>query len=194
MDTHGERIYGELKLRMCYDNPDALRMFRYCGSKKLPVTVHIDYEHDTGAVYPRPNWWYGGGMEAFARAVRACPETVFISHAPGFWAHISGDGLHDKESYPTGKVQPGGSIVALLRECPNLYADISAGSGLGSLNRDPEFAKDFLTEFQDRILYARDYFDNAHQEFLDDLGLSEEVLAKLYTGNALKLVPDLSSD
>lgn len=85
-----------------YDNPDALRMFRFCGEKGIPVLVHIDYEFDTGVKYPRPNWWYGGGIEALERAVKACPETDFIGHAPGFWSHISGDDLHDKEPYPEG--------------------------------------------------------------------------------------------
>ncbi|HEY3298796.1 MAG TPA: amidohydrolase family protein [Armatimonadota bacterium] len=186
---YGVRVCGELKLRMMYDNPDALRMFRYCGENGLPVTVHIDYEFDTGAKYPRPNYWYGGGIDAFERAVRACPETTFLGHAPGFWAHISGDDQFDKESYPKGKVLPGGKVASMLRSYPNLYCDISAGSGCNALSRDPEYAKDFLMEFQDRVLYARDYFDNIHQEFLSSLGLPDDVLAKIYSGNALNLVP-----
>lgn len=189
MAIYGVRVCGEFKLRMMYDNPDALRLYRFCGEKRLPVTVHIDYEFDTGAKYPRSNYWYGGGIESFERAVRACPETIFLGHAPGFWAHISGDGKHDRERYPQGKVVPGGKLVAMLRQCHNLYCDWSAGSGCNALKRDPEFAKDFLLEFQDRILYARDYFDNQHQEFLDSLGLPVAVLAKIYALNALKLVP-----
>jgi len=189
MAVYGVRVYGELKLRMCYDNPDALRVFRFCGEKKLPVTVHIDYEWDTGARYPRPNWWYGGGIEAFARAVRACPETIFLGHAPGFWAHISGDDSYLSQPYPQGPVAPGGLVSQLLRECPNLHCDLSAGSGIRALSRDPAFGKDFVLEFQDRLLYGRDYFDNAHQEFLNSLDLPEDVLDKVYSGNALKLVP-----
>ncbi len=189
IEVHGVRVYGELKLRMMYDNPDALRMFRFCGEQGLPVTVHIDYEFDTGSRYPRPNWWYGGGIEAFERAIRACPETIFIGHAPGFWAHISNDGQFDKVSYPKGKVVPGGKLIDMFRRYPNLYADLSAGSGLNALQRDPEFARDFVIEFQDRLLYGRDYFDNRLQEFLNSLDLPGEVLAKIYSGNALKLVP-----
>jgi len=189
ISIHGVRVYGELKLRMMYDNPDALRMYRFCGEKGLPVTVHIDYEFSTGRKYPRPNWWYGGGIEAFERAVRACPETIFLGHAPGFWAHISGDDQFDKVAYPQGKVMPGGKVIEMLRQYPNLYCDLSAGSGCNALSRDPEFAKDFLLEFQDRICYGRDYFDNQHQEFLNSLGLPEEVMAKIYHQNALKLVP-----
>ena len=190
VEIYGVQVCGELKLRMMYDNPDALRMFRFCGERGLPVTVHIDYEFDSGRKYPRPNWWYGGGIEAFERAVQACPETIFIGHAPGFWAHISNDDLYDKDPYPKEKVVPGGKVVQMLRQYPNLFADLSAGSGLNALQRDPEFGREFLLEFQDRLLYARDYFDNKHQEFLHTLSLPDEVLGKLYADNALKLVPE----
>lgn len=190
IEIYGVRVYGELKLRMMYDNPDALRMFRFCGEKGLPVIVHIDYEFETGRKYPRPNWWYGGGIDAFERAIRACPATIFLGHGPGFWAHISNDDQFDKVAYPTGKVVPGGKLIQMLRRYPNLYADLSGGSGLNALKRDPEFAGEFLIEFQDRLLYGRDYFDNSHQEFLNSLGLSQEVLSKIYAGNALKLVPE----
>lgn len=193
IEIYGVRLYGELKLRMMYDNPDALRMFRFCGEKGLPVTVHIDYEFDTGSKYPRPNWWYGGGIEAFERAVRACPGTTFIGHGPGFWAHISNDDLYDQVPYPTGKVVPGGKLPQMFRQYPNLYADLSAGSGLNALTRDSPFAREFLLEFQDRLLYGRDCFDNRMQEFLNSLGLPQETLTKIYAGNALRLVPEQKS-
>lgn len=189
VEIYGVRVCGELKLRMMYDNPDALRIFRYCGEKGLPVLVHIDYELGGDEGYPRPNYWYGGGIEALERAMTACPGTIFIGHAPGFWAHISGDGKHNLCSYPEGKVEPGGRLIEMLEKYPRLYCDLSAGSGLNALERDPEFAFRFLTEYQDRILYGRDYFDNAHQEFLNGLGLPGEVLDRIYSGNALKLVP-----
>ncbi|NPV80379.1 MAG: amidohydrolase family protein [Firmicutes bacterium] len=189
VEIYGVRLYGELKLRMTYDNPDALRMFRFCGQRGIPVIVHIDYEFDSGRKYPRPNWWYGGGIEAFERAIQACPDTIFLGHGPGFWAHISGDDQYNKSAYPSGKVVPGGKVISMLRKYPNLYCDLSAGSGCNALKRDLEFAKDFLLEFQDRLLYARDYFDNAHQEVLNSLGLPDDVLSKIYSGNALRLVP-----
>ncbi|GIP39343.1 hypothetical protein J31TS4_26230 [Paenibacillus sp. J31TS4] len=187
---YGVQVYGELKLRMMYDNPDAIRLYRFCGEKGLPVLVHLDYPIDTGQAYPRPNWWYGGGIAPFERAVAACPETIFIGHAPGFWAHLSGDDQYDKVAYPSGPIVPGGKVPEMLRKYPNLYADISAGSGCTALKRDPAFTVDFLTEFQDRILYGRDYFDNIHQELLNSLGLPQDVLDKIYYRNALKLIPE----
>jgi len=190
MAVHGVQVYGELKLRMMFDDLDALRLFRFCGEKKLPITVHIDYEFESGQKYPRPNWWYGGGIEPFERAVQACPGATFIGHAPGFWAHISGDDQYNKVPYPTGDVEPGGKVPAMLRAYPNLMADLSAGSALTALRRDPEFAKDFLIEFEDRLLYGRDNFDNRLQEFLNSLDLPTATLAKIYAQNALRLVPD----
>ncbi len=185
---YGVKVCGEVKLRMMYDNPDALRMWRVCGELKLPVTVHIDYEFDAETRYPRPNYWYGGGIAAFERAVAACPETSFLGHAPGFWAHISGDDQYDKVPYPDGPVTPGGKLPELLRAYPNLYCDISAGSGRKALSRDREFGRDFILEFQDRILFGRDYFDNGHKEFLLSLELPMDVLAKIFHGNAERLL------
>jgi predicted TIM-barrel fold metal-dependent hydrolase len=189
VEIYGVKVCGELKLRMMYDNPDALRMFRACGELGLPVTVHIDYEFNSDTNHPWPNFWYGGGIEAFERAVKACPETIFLGHAPGFWAHISNDGFHDKTPYPSGPVVPGGKIHDMLERYPNLYCDMSAGSGRNALARDREHAVKFLNTYQDRVLYARDYFDREHRLFLDGLGLKEEVLEKIYYKNALKLVP-----
>jgi predicted TIM-barrel fold metal-dependent hydrolase len=189
IDLHGVRIYGEIKLRMMYDNFDAIRLFRFCGEKQLPVVVHLDYEFDSGHKYPRANYWYGGGIDPFERAVKACPDTIFLGHAPGFWAHISGDDRYDKEPYPKGKVIPGGKVASMLRQYSNLYCDISAGSGHNALSRDLDFTREFLLEFQDRILYGRDNFNNIHQELLNSLDLPQQVLAKIYSENALKLVP-----
>lgn len=186
---YGARVCGELKLRMMYDNYDAIRFFKYCGEAGLPVILHLDYEFQSKYGFPRPNYWYGGGIDALERAIQKCPNTVFIGHAPGFWAHISGDDQYDKYAYPGGKVLPNGQIPVMLRKYPNLYCDISGFSGANALKRDPENAKSFLTEFKDRVMFGRDYFDNVHQEFLNSLGLPQNVLDAIYFGNALKLIP-----
>lgn len=189
VEIHRAKICGEHKVRMMLDNPDAVRMFRFCGEEGLPVSIHIDYEFETGSAYPRPSWWYGGGIDALERTLKLCPDTIFLGHAPGFWAHISGDDKYNQEAYPKGPVLPGGKVVTLMRECSNLYCDLSGGSGHNALSRDLQFTKQFLLEFQDRSLYGRDYFDNQHQELLNSLGLPEDVLEKIYCRNALRLVP-----
>jgi len=171
---------GELKLRMMYDNPDALRLYRFCGEHGLPVLLHLDYEIS--------NWWYGGGIDALERALVLCPETIFIGHAPGFWAHISGDELYKTEAYPKGPVLPGGKIGQLLENYPNLFCDISAGSGHNALNRDHSFSRAFLQTWQDRILFGRDYYDSRHRELLESLDLPDETLRKIYEGNARRVL------
>ena len=182
-------ICGELKLRMMYDNPDAIRLYRVCGEYGLPVLMHFDYSIEKpNYTYPWPSYWYGGGLDALERVLKLCPETNFIGHAPGFWAHISNDDQYDKVSYPRGEVIPGGKIEVLLEKHPNLYCDISAGSGHNALSRDLDFTKDFITKYQDRILYARDYFDNIHQELLESIGLSDSVKKKLYESNARRIL------
>jgi predicted TIM-barrel fold metal-dependent hydrolase len=46
--------------------------------------------------------------------------------------------------------------VRLLVEYPNMYADLSAGSGYGALSRDEAFAQDFLARFRHKLLFATD--------------------------------------
>ncbi len=186
---YGARICGEVKVRMMYDDRDALRLFRRAGKLKMPVVLHLQDEiGDRDGAWQE---WWGGDIATLERMLQACPETNFLGHAPGFWIHISGDDLYRKASYPPVPcpVQPGGKVPELLRRYPNLYCDWSAGSGCRAFTRDPVFAKEFLDEFQDRVLYARDYFDTQHRDFLNSLNLSDAILAKLYHANAEKLAP-----
>ena len=188
-DIYGAKCCGEVKCRVMYDNPDCLRLFRTAGDLGMPVTLHFDYDFQPTLNHPRTEWW-GGTIDTLENVLKACPDTTFLGHAPGFWVHISDDDIWKTARYP----KPGtpvvreGRIPKLLRKYPNLYCDISAGSGNLALSRDPEYAVEFLTEFQDRICYARDYFDNVHQTFLNSLNLPQEILQKIYAGNAEKLV------
>ncbi len=184
------RLCGELKLRMMYDNPDAIRLYREAGALGLPVLMHFDYEMPQSGGYPWGSYWYGGGIDVLERVLKLCPDTDFLGHAPGFWAHISADEQYLTCPYPQGKVTPGGRIDELLHRYPNLYCDISAGSGCNALKRDPAFGYAFLTRWQDRVLFARDAFDNAHRAFLEASSLSKEIKQKIYEGNARKILRD----
>jgi len=123
-------------------------------------------------------------------ALKACPHTVFIGHAPGFWREISGDADTERASYPKGKpVKPGGRLLQLLDKYDNLYCDISAGSGYTALTRDRDFTRRFLIDYQDRILFGRDEFSRRHLDLLLSLELPERVLRKILGENARRLVP-----
>ena len=180
---------GEVKFRMMYDNFDAIRLFRFCGENGLPVLMHFEYDLNEGT-YPWPGYWFGGGIDTLERVLKQCPETVFIGHAMGLWLHISGDEQYKTTKYPTGPVLPGGQLIKLLDMYPNLYCDISAHSGFNALSRDVEFARKFLIQWQDRIVYGRDNYENGHREFLESekLALPADVLRKLYCGNARRIL------
>jgi hypothetical protein len=174
---------------MMFDNPDNLRLWRLCARLKLPITIHINHPTDKDRGYPRPDYWYGGGVEPLERAMQAVPDAIIIGHGQGFWGNISGDGKHLTSFYPDGPIAPGGAIVRMLRQYPNLYADLSGKSGLNVMQRDPAFARDFLIEFQDKLLFGRDCFDNRCREHLESLDLPHDVYRKIMGENAARLVP-----
>ncbi|NIR43620.1 MAG: amidohydrolase, partial [Gemmatimonadetes bacterium] len=79
-------------------------------------------------------------------------------HAQGFWASISGDVTPaEMQGYPTGKVAPGGAVDRLMEAYPNLYGDVSAGSGANAFMRDMEFGRAFIIRRADRLLFGTDF-------------------------------------
>jgi hypothetical protein len=54
---------------------------------------------------------------------------------------------------------PGGLTERLLSNYPNMYGDISSGSGLNALLRDEDYTRDFLKRFQDRLTFGSDCSD-----------------------------------
>lgn len=187
---HAVRVYGELKIRIAFDDPDAIAMFRVCGELQLPVVFHIDIPQQPPPAPPQRDYWYCVDIDRLEHVLKLCPETIFIGHAPGFWRHISGDGYSAPGAYPKGDVSPGGRVPQLLAKYKNLYADLSAGSGLTAISRPPEGqGRAFLTEFQDKLLFGRDCFDNKLMDFLKQQDLPKAAWDKITHQNALKLVP-----
>lgn len=102
--------------------------------------------------------------------------------------------------YPKGRVAAGGRVVELMRCYGNLCGDLSTGSGYNALSRDPEFACDFIEEFQDRLFYGTDFtrLSAVHgpaeklAAFLDEAVLtgriSRAAYEKVCRGNALRLI------
>jgi predicted TIM-barrel fold metal-dependent hydrolase len=187
---HGVRVFGELKVRVQYDDPDVIAMLHLAGELGLPVIFHLDVTLPRGVPQRGRQFWYGGDIDVIERALAQCPQTSFLGHAPGFWREISGDADREPEMYPRGKaVMPGGKLLRLLERYPNLHCDLSAGSGLVALSRDLDFTRRFLIDYQDRVLFGRDDFDGKLYELLTSLSLPPAVLAKILAGNALRLIP-----
>lgn len=186
---HGVQICGEWKFRIPFDDPRCLELFRKAGELKLPVLLHLDVPYLVNA-QGKPTYqplWYGGTVANLERALKACPGTTFIGHAPGFWREISGDADAARDRYPRTPVKPGGRLYALFDKYPNLWADLSA-SGLMALDRDPAHGKRFLVRYQDRLLFGRDFHGSDLHEFLQRLKLSREMTEKIYHRNAESLV------
>jgi predicted TIM-barrel fold metal-dependent hydrolase len=190
VDIYRVRVFGEFKLRIRYDDPDAIRVFHYCGELGLPVVLHLDVTFPRHGVPSAWQWWYGGGIENLEAPLRLCPHTQFLAHGPGFWREISGDADQEPKIYPAGRPVVGrGRIFEFLDRFPNLNCDLSAGSGHTALSRDLDVARKLLVDYQDRIFFARDDYNNKLYDLLVSLSLPDAVLAKILAGNALRLVP-----
>src|SRR5687768_763615 len=144
---HRVRVCGEWKFRMMFDDERCIALFRKAGALKCPVVLHLDAptlpDRATGAPIEQ-EMWFGGTIDRLERALQLCPETTFIGHAPGFWRYISGDEASCPDAYGAGPVTPGGRVPQLLDRYENLYADLSAGSSLGALRRDPKHGREFV--------------------------------------------------
>ena len=189
---HGVRVCGEWKFRMLIDDPRCLNLFRKAGELGCPVVLHIDAPYlpdaETGQLEYQPGW-YGGTLDNLRRAMEACPDTIFVGHAPGFWRYLSGDAEQRGEAYPDGPIVEGGRLYELFDAHTNLYADLSAGSALRALQRDADHAAHFLTRYSERLLFGRDYYGTELHDFLQILELSAEVRQRIYSENAQMLVP-----
>jgi predicted TIM-barrel fold metal-dependent hydrolase len=189
---YGVRVCGEWKFRMLFDDPRCIELFRVAGDLRCPVVLHLDvpYLVNKDGKMEYQTAWYGGTVDNLERALAACPKTIFIGHAPGFWREISGGADKDPGGYPSGPIKPGGKLGPLFKKYPNLYADLSAGSALNALRRDREHARRFLTRHADRLLFARDYYGGDLHEFLESLKLKKQTMAKIYFENAQRLLSD----
>ena len=143
----GCKGYGEALSGLAIDEERLQRIYALCGELGLPIVFHMDGERNVDEK----------GFPRLERMLGKFPDTVFIGHAQHFWAEISGDASADQfGGYPKGPIAEGGSIVRLLAQYGNLYADISAGSALNALTRDMQFGWRFLERFQDKLFFGTD--------------------------------------
>ena len=135
--------FGEHKVRLACDDPHSMALYRLAGELGVPVLIHFEDAN------------YNTGFENFGNVLRALPDTTFIGHAQTFWASISAADA-GRSDYPKEPVTPGGLTDRWLTEYPNLFADLSAGSGRNACERDPEFYRDFIKRHRPRLLWGTD--------------------------------------
>jgi hypothetical protein len=184
---------GELTANIPFDDPLCMNLYRHCGRAGFPVLFHL------AAAVAHPLYGVADemGMPRLEHALKECPETTFIGHAMAFWSEIASDvDEATRGGYPEGKVESPGRTVQLLKQYPNLYADLSADSGFNAIRRDPKFGYRFFEECQDKLLFGTDichvnqpvdivpYIKAARA----DGHISETAYAKITRKNAEKLL------
>ena len=169
--------------------------FKHVERSGLPMTIHIGVANVDYGIADE------FGLPGLERTLLDFPKLRVLGHSQRFWSHLGGDITQAGwGGYPAGRVVPGGRVVELMRRCPNLCGDLSAGSGCNALLRDPAFAWDFIEEFQDRLYYGTDICSPANlgdmrvklAAFLDESmesgKISYAAYEKVCRGNALKLL------
>ncbi|HEX7375501.1 MAG TPA: amidohydrolase family protein [Pirellulales bacterium] len=179
----GAKGFGEHKPGVRMDSPQNLTLFAACAEVKLPVLFHLDNQRNIDAP----------GLPGLAKALAENPTLTLIGHGPGWWASISRVTMQaDLGGYPRGEVAEGGAIDALMDKFPNLYGDLSAGSGANAIRRDLKFGREFLIRRADRLMFGTDFLspgqDVPQFALFDEVDLPEDVEAKILRENARRVL------
>lgn len=190
----GAKGVGEITAHIDADDPKMFNLFAACQATDMPIIIHVAPTRTSG---------YGMyddlGLPRLEKALKTFPNLKIIGHSQAFWSEISGDVTEElRGKYPTGPVVPGGRVVELMRRYPNLYCDLSAGSGHNALMRDEAFATAFIEEFSDRILFGCDicHAYNEHpfgfrvflERMLDEGKISEQSYCRIVRENAIRIL------
>ena len=217
----GLKIFKQLGLqqrkadgsRLRIDDPELDPIWQVCARMNVPVLIHtadpaqffepIDFTNERwlelalfpGRQYPADKFpsfetLAGERDRMFARN----PKTRFIA------AHF---GWHGNDLARAAR---------MLDTMPNVYFEV--GAVLYEFGRQPRASREFFTKYQDRVLFGKDAYQpseypyyfrvfETNDEYFDyyrdyhaswklyGMGLSDQVLKKLYFQNALKVAPGL---
>ena len=200
------------------DDPRWDPIWEACGKLDMPVLIHtadpvaffepIDrFNERWEELHRHPEWSFAGAdfpahdqlLAARNRVIARHPETTFIG------AHVA--------NYPENLARVG----QWLDVYPNLHVEIAAR--IAELGRQPFSAREFFLKYADRILFGTDgprppsrliphwrmletrdeYFTYAENQYppqglwnIYGLDLPDDVLRKVYAGNARRLIPGVA--
>ena len=190
--ARGCRGVGEFMPNMYFRDPRVLNLLRQFEKAGLPVIFD-----DTVYVGRRYGLVDEPGLPQLEMILRSMPKLILLGHGPAFWSEMGVlETVADRGGYPRYPIRAEGAVPKLFRRYPNLWGDLSAGSGYNALTRDRAYGIKFLNEFQDRLCFGTDIC-YAEQElplagFLLELkaegALSEETFEKIARGNARRLL------
>jgi predicted TIM-barrel fold metal-dependent hydrolase len=143
----GAVVIGEQKFGVDCDSPEMQRIYRLAETHHVPVLMHWQFD------------MYNYGFERFDKMLEKYHRVNFIGHAQTWWANVDRNNHDQSVMYPKGPVAAGGLTDRYLADYPNMYGDLSAGSGLNALTRDEDFTRDFLVRHQDKLLFGSDCTD-----------------------------------
>ena len=179
----GCKGFGEILTGLWIDDYRLMKLYEVCGHFGLPIVIHIDKYRNMDDL----------GLHRFEKVLQTYPDTVFITHAQHWWSEISADVTEEeRSSYPQRPVTPGGRADQLLQQYDNLYADLSANSGLTAITRDPEFTIDFFTRHQNKLLYGSDIVSKGqilkNHEAIAEVDVDSKIKKKVFYSNSKKLL------
>ena len=189
---HGCKGVGEFMPNMYFRDPRVINMFRQFEAAGLPVifddTVYVNYHY---GLVDEP------GLPQLEMILHSFPKLILLGHGPAFWSEMGKlETVYDRGRYPNYPISEEGAVPKLFRRYPNLWGDLSAGSGYNALARDVDYAIHFLNEFQDRLCFGTDICYATQKlplaDFLIDLKksgkLSADAFEKIARGNIKRLL------
>ncbi len=148
----GAVVIGEQKFGVECDSPAMQKLYKLAEAYHVPILMHWQ----VGS--------YNYGLERFYKMLEKYPKTNFVGHAQTWWANIDKAYKSDAANLvPKGQVTAGGITDRYLSDYPNMYGDLSAGSGRNAMGRDPEHARAFFQRHQDKLMFGSDCTDKLGQ-------------------------------
>jgi len=150
---------GEMTAHLPILDPRMQNMFRHAGECDMPILFHCTAKRRGS--YGFVDRIHLPGME---QTLKQHSRTVLIGHSPAFWAEIDGGvTARTRDGYAKMPIRKRGRLWYLLEKYPNLYGDLSAGSGYNAISRDPEVGYAFLQKFSRKLMYGSDRFTRADE-------------------------------
>lgn len=143
---------GEVTANLPFLDSRVQALFKAAEATALPLTFHMAAKLGDGyGLYDDP------GMPQLEESLARFPGLIFIGHSQAFWSEMAVlENIFDRSINPRYPVRKEGRVLFLMRNHPNLYGDLSAGSGYNALARDRAYAAKFMEEFQGRLLFGQD--------------------------------------
>ncbi len=185
---------GEVCANLRILDPLVQNLFKGAEEAGLPLTFHLS---------PFLGYSYGlvdeSGLPGLEESLKRFPNLKFFGHSQTFWAEMGKvTSVDARMGYPSGLITEEGRVAILMRQYPNLYGDLSAGSGCNALKRDRAYAVKFLHEYQDRLFVGTDICQptiptlKPLAEFLLDLKekgeISDTIFRKVARENAVRVL------